>query len=125
MSKVDSTEYNTNWKTQQKSFHFFIGGELSVETSIASTFATMPLRIINVLLGVDTAPNGQPIICDVNKNGTSIFSTKPSIAAGATSGTYAVTSTISTGDTISIDLDQVGSTIKGTNLRLVIICEVI
>jgi hypothetical protein len=66
-----------------------------------------------------TAPTGSAAQFDVKKNGTTIYSTKPTIDAGETStGTAATPAVLSTtslanGDIVTIHIDQVGSTIKG------------
>lgn len=71
---------------------------------------------------VDVAPGGSTIIVDVNKNGTSVFSTRSSIdIAEFSTATAAVPSVISTsalsaGDRISFDIDQTGSTPNGQNI---------
>lgn len=65
-----------------------------------------------------TAPTGAALIADVNKNGTTIFTTqgnRPEIAIDGNaddSGTPDVTS-LSEGDRLSFDIDQVGSTLAG------------
>jgi hypothetical protein len=76
-----------------------------------------------VSLGV--APTGTSVILDVNKNGTTIFTTqanRPTVAAGAVVGSVTppdVTS-FAPGDRITVDVDQVGSTFAGTNLVVVL-----
>jgi hypothetical protein len=66
-----------------------------------------------------TAPTGSAAQFDVKKNGTTIYSTKPTIDAGETStGTAATpaafsTTSLANGDIVTIHIDQVGSTIKG------------
>jgi hypothetical protein len=78
------------------------------------------LKIKQVRLKVDTAPVGADLIVDININGTTIFTNqanRPTIAAGATtglSGTPDVQS-VSAGDEVSADIDQVGSTTAGGN----------
>lgn len=80
--------------------------------------------ITGVRASVDTAPTGSSILVDVNKNGTTIFTTqanRPTIAAsGFTSGlvTNMNVTSVSAGDYITIDIDQIGSTIAGSNLTV-------
>lgn len=82
--------------------------------------------ISNVFLMVETAPTGASLIVDVNKNGTSIFATtpanRPTIAASGTSGTSGTpdTTSVADGDYLTFDIDQVGSTIPGSDLLVVI-----
>jgi hypothetical protein len=73
-----------------------------------------------------STPAGASIIVDVNKNGTTIFTTqanRPTITAGnsnATVGAIGVTS-IAANDVLTIDIDQVGSTTPGSNLVVTIV----
>lgn len=81
--------------------------------------------IVGVSVSVDTAPTGADIIVDVNKNGTTIFTTqanRPRVVAGAFSTAAEVTNmnvtSIAAGDYITIDVDQVGSTVAGSDLSV-------
>jgi len=80
--------------------------------------------ITGVRASVGTAPAGAAIIIDVNKNGTTIFTTqanRPTIAAAAnTSGnvTNADVTTIAAGEYLTIDIDQIGSTTAGADLTV-------
>lgn len=77
--------------------------------------------IIEAHTSVKTAPTGASIIVDLNKNGTTIWSTQANrvtIAASAYTGeqtTFDVTA-VEVGDYLTIDLDQVGSTVPGAKL---------
>lgn len=77
--------------------------------------------ITSVRASVGTAPAGASIIVDVQKNGTTIFTTtanRPTIAAAANtglSGTPDVTGLV-TGDYLTISVLQVGSTTAGSDL---------
>lgn len=63
---------------------------------------------------VGTAPTDADLNIDINKNGTSIFSTNLTIAASATTGNETPSTTaISAGDVLTLDVDQVGSTVAG------------
>lgn len=85
--------------------------------------------IIGVRLMVGTAPSGASVVIDVNKNGTTIFSTqgnRPTIAIGANAGgpgTAPDISTIVAGDYLTVDIDQVGSTVTGSDLVVSIIVD--
>jgi hypothetical protein len=81
------------------------------------------LTITSVRASVGTAPTGASVIVDVHLNGTTIFTTqgnRPTISPGAfTSGsaTPDVTS-VAAGDYLTIDIDQVGSTVAGAYLTV-------
>lgn len=85
-----------------------------------------------VRASVTTAPTGSTIIVDVNEDGTSVLSTKLTIDAGEktseTAATAAVISDTSLADDaeITIDIDQVGSTVAGTGLKVtLLVCRVV
>ena len=78
-------------------------------------------RIQGVRAMVNTAPTGASLIVDVNLNGTTVFTTqgdRPTIAvSGSDSGvaTPQVTAFVA-GDYLQFDVDQVGSTVAGSDL---------
>lgn len=80
---------------------------------------------------VSTAPTGSALQFDIRVGGTSIFSTLPTIAAGSTSsvgGTAAVFTTafvsggqqIALGSSVTLHVLQVGSTVAGVGLKVVL-----
>lgn len=84
--------------------------------------------ITGVYLHIDTAPTGAALIVDVNVNGTTIFTTqsnRPQIAAGAYSGnsTTIEAATWANGEYITADVDQIGSTIAGSNLTIMVLYQ--
>lgn len=67
---------------------------------------------------IETAPTGAALIIDIEKNGTSIYTTAPRFADGATTLTAGVLKTDGTedfvaGDTITFKVTQIGSTTAG------------
>jgi hypothetical protein len=78
----------------------------------------------DVRASVTTAPTGSAITVDINKNGTTVLSTKLTIdATEKTSFTAATPPVISVAeladdDEITIDIDVVGSTIAGAGLKV-------
>ena len=80
--------------------------------------------LLAVKATVNTAPTGSTLICDINEAGTSVLGTKLSIdASEKTSDTAASAATITDSALandaeITIDIDQVGSTIKGKGLKV-------
>lgn len=80
--------------------------------------------IQGVRASVGTAPTGASILIDVNVNGTTIFTNqanRPTIAASAnTSGkvTNMDVTTVADGSYMTVDIDQTGSTVAGSNLTL-------
>jgi hypothetical protein len=105
------------------------------DTSTAITAGTgkatfrMPhaMTLTAVRASVNTAPTGSTIVIDINEEGTSILSTKLSIDASektsTTSATAAVISDTTLADDaeITIDFDQVGSTVAGKGVVVTLI----
>lgn len=100
-----------------------------VTTGTAKATFRMPfaMRLTAVKSSVTTAPTGSTLIVDINENGTTILSTKLSIDASektsATAATAAVISNSSLADDaeITIDFDQVGSSVAGTGVKVYLI----
>ncbi len=70
----------------------------------------------------DTAPTGADLILDIEKNGTTIYTTKPEFAASSqtlTAGTLKTDGTedFASGDRITFKITQVGSTEPGEGIR--------
>ena len=80
--------------------------------------------LLAVKATVNTAPTGSTLICDINEAGTSVLGTKLSIdASEKTSDTAASAATITDSALandaeITIDIDQVGSTVAGKGLKV-------
>jgi hypothetical protein len=71
----------------------------------------------------ETAPTGANIIIDINKNGSTIWSTQANrlnIVAGANYGSQTTfdTTTFAEDDYFDVDIDQVGSTVAGSDLTI-------
>lgn len=105
---------------------FSIPGTLATGTGTFRYYFAGSFTISNVLAFVSTAPTGANIIFDVNKNGTTIFTTqgnRPTITTSAftdLSSSPDVT-TLASGDYITVDVDQVGSTIAGADAAVQIV----
>jgi hypothetical protein len=106
----------------------------SDETSILTvgankvTFrAPYAFTLTDVRASVNTAPTGSTLIVDINENGTSVLSTKLSIdiseKTSTTAASPAVISDASIADDaeLTIDIDQIGSTIAGKGLKVTLI----
>lgn len=108
---------------------FAVTDILTTGTDKAPTIvAPCTLTITKVKVVVKTAPTGASIIVDVNKAGATIFTTqgnRPEIAIGETqddSGTPDVTA-LAEGDKVTIDIDQIGSTVAGADLTVEVVTE--
>jgi len=85
------------------------------------------MTLTGVRANVNTAPTGSTIIIDINEGGSTILSTKLSIDASektsTTAASAAVISDAALADDaeITIDFDQVGSTIAGKGVKVTLI----
>ena len=104
------------------SFLGTLATRVGTERRYNDTGATRTLS--KVRLWVNTAPTGADIIVDVLKNGSSIFTTKPRVVAGANTGTGVPTTTSwADGEYLTINIDQVGSTIAGADLQVTVVAQ--
>ena len=98
-------------------------------TGTAKVTFRMPynMKLTDVRASVGTAPTGATIIVDINEGGSTILSTELTIdATEKTSTTASVPVVISDDDLaddaeITIDIDQIGSTIAGAGLKVTFI----
>jgi hypothetical protein len=106
-------------------YPFSLGGTLTVRTGTHKAYLAGNYTFETCYISVGTAPTGAAVIVDVNKNGTTIYSTqsaRPTIAVSTTSatGNNPAITTFASGDYITVDIDQVGSTVAGADLSVFI-----
>lgn len=87
-----------------------------------------PAYVLETDLRAGTAPASQALIVDVNKDGTTMYSTRPEIAAAATSGsaepdsaTFA-TRCLARNSVVTLDVDQVGTGTEGADVTAAVRC---
>jgi hypothetical protein len=106
---------------------FGISGAVTVRTGAFRVYndsgRTRTIRAVRASAG--TAPTGATLIVDVNKGGTTIFGTqanRPTIAiSGNTNKTTGMTvTTWADGEYLTVDVDQIGSTVAGSDLTVVV-----
>ncbi len=113
----------------QPSFVFTVTGSLVTGTSVTPILVVhRALTVVKAYADVKTAPTGAALILDLNKNGSTIWSTQGNrvqIAASASSGTETSfnTTTLAEGDLLTLDSDQVGSTVPGADLTVTLRCK--
>lgn len=98
----------------------------ALTTGAAKITFRMPFAatLLAVRANVKTAPTGAILIVDVNEEGTSLLSTKLSIDAGEKTSTTAATAAVISDSALAddaemtIDIDQVGSTVAGVGLKV-------
>lgn len=103
----------------------FIAGVVATFVGAARLRIPEDIFIIDVAAMVDTAPTGDTLIVDVHLNGTTIFTTpanRPTIAAAAFDSGLATPDVrlAAAGQYFTVDVDQVGSTIAGSDLTVFI-----
>lgn len=108
---------------------FTVEGALTVAAGVIRIYNKLgfAVTISQVFISVNTAPTGASgILVDVNKNGTTIFTNqanRPTITGTNFTGTTTTidVASLSDGDYLTADVDQVGSTIAGSNLTVHVI----
>jgi hypothetical protein len=85
------------------------------------------LTIIGAWVSVGVVPTDAAILVDVNVNGTTIYTTqgnRPTVAAGTNGGAISATpdvTALAVGDYLTVDIDQIGSTIAGGQMTVGIV----
>lgn len=126
-----NTEYKVVDAPSYKYITLYLSGEsddLEVATDKARSYCPYTGDITSVIGVIGTAPTGSSAIFDVNLNGSTIMTTdKVEIEAGETSSETATTqpaittASVSKGDIFTADIDQIGSTIAGSQFAQIII----
>jgi hypothetical protein len=129
-SKLQFSNDGTNYKDVGSGTAVFecgLEGNLVVGTNIAglSWIAPFAVTIIKAFAYVGTAPTGAAVLIDVNKNGSTIWATQGNrltVAISATSGSQTTfdTTALAEGDRLTVDIDQIGSTVTGADLTVAI-----
>ncbi len=134
--KVTGAVTNTGWikahvgvQTVQVSMLVLCAGALTAAANKARITAPVAGSIVGVYISAITAPVGAAILVDLNKAGTTMFTTqanRPTIADGANDGAVKVPDivAVAAGDVLTVDVDQVGSGTAGSNLTVSIALRV-
>lgn len=98
-------------------------GTVAVNTGAARIYNPFgrTLNLIKAWASVGTAPTGASLIVDVNKSGTTIFTTQANRPTIAVSTNFDDTpapdvTTWANGEYLTFDVDQIGSTVAGADL---------
>lgn len=127
---VLDTEVVTAVKTGNyvaRTYVWVISGVVAIGTERLPTYRMKRVTTVeDIELHVKTAPTGAALIVDINEAGTTIFSTKPEIDAGGTveDDNHVISdNSIAIGAELTMDIDQVGSTIAGSDLTVLLHCK--
>jgi hypothetical protein len=109
---------------QRYTFVLHLGENVSVG-SYKTNVLMVPVTgtIVNVSAVAKVGPVGSAIILDINRNGTTIWSTQTNrlqIVSGETIGVQTLfnTTALSSGDLLTIDIDQIGSSVPGQEITV-------
>ena len=128
--KETSDDYEVLFGGATESLMLVIGDETTPQTATTAKLTfNMPyaFTLTEVRASVVTAPTDADFVVDINEGGTTVLSTKLTIDAteltSTTSAAPAVISDAVLADdaVMSIDVDQIGSTIAGTGLKVTLI----
>ena len=102
----------------------FSSGDVALTVSTGTGRLKFPFAatLVSATATCGVAPTGANVIVDVNRNSTSMFSTKPVIVATNQDGVKQAASVtaIVSGDVLTVDVDQIGSTLPGENLTVIL-----
>ena len=132
---LNKTSFNAIWQSLDgrldvlelnNGITIFIPGVLTVGSTKARIIWPFKVQKFQAVLAVTVAPTVTDVIVDINKSGTTIFTTqanRPKITAGQTGGNFlagifADVSPINPGDQLEIDVDQIGSGVAGLDLAV-------
>lgn len=104
---------------------FSLPGILATEVGRGRFLFPFPVTILGCSAAVNTPSSGSSIIFDVNRNGTTMYTTqpnRPTILAGsnAASETVPDVTSIVTGQYLTVDTDQIGSIDSGRDASVFI-----
>jgi len=113
---------------QNRMLAWYLEGDVVLGTEQCITYTLdRACTGLAVSMHVQEAPVGAALIADLNENGVSMFSTKPQIAAGQTTGggnaVFSDTA-LAAGAEITLDIDQKGSTTPGADLTVILEAKV-
>jgi hypothetical protein len=104
-----------------QTFSWFVAGNQAAGAKKASFVMPYAGTIVDVRVRADTAPVGSTALYDINKNGTTMFTTqgnRPTIADGGNNSTTTLpdVTTVAVNDRLTFDNDQIGSGTPGADV---------
>lgn len=126
---IEKMEHNikeTYYRNEETTF--YRNGSLVVVTGRGRQYLWYNANITAIRVSVDTPPTGGDIIVDVNKNGSSLYTTqlnRPTIPAGQNTVLATLPDTVGLleGDYLTMDIDQIGSTNPGKDLTVQVLYQ--
>lgn len=111
----------TGWRNASKNvLAFTFVGTLSVKAGVLRIYndSGMPWIIEAARAYVNTAPTGASAIFTVKENGTSAFTL--TVAAAGNTATATPATVIESGNYLTVDVTQIGSTVAGADATIVL-----
>lgn len=104
---------------------FSLLGVIAVTTSASRFVAPRSGTIKGVRVACGVAPTGAAVIVDLNKNGNTAYTTqanRPTCPDGSNQGSETVpdVTSLADGDYLTVDIDQVGSTVAGEDISVMV-----
>ncbi len=119
---TDSFKYSSIIGVEQFQKNFAIAGTIGAAGSNVANayYATEPMYVFGADLQVGTAGTTNSTTIDINKNGTTMFTTKPSLASTVAASTTPFTANTATSlalnDKVTIDIDAPVQTTPAVDL---------
>lgn len=130
LTASSSDTLGVKWEYPERIFTFTHEGDVTVGAGTIRLYNVLgrTMTITKVFAAVDTAPTGATLIVDIHKNGTTIFTTQSNRPTIGTSDNSGVTTTIEVpawadGEYLTMDRDQIGSTVAGANLSVFVVAK--
>ena len=129
LRKTSNADHDDAWASLSDVFILACSDETTALTTGTNKIRfRMPYAgtLTAVRASVNTAPTGAALVVDINEAGTTLLSTKLSIDATETSSTTAATpavisdSALADDAEISVDIDQIGSSVAGAGLKVML-----
>jgi hypothetical protein len=125
---IDASAYALNQYPMPITFILAQGVPAVTGTNLTNISIAATNGVINKCwIAAKTGPTDADLICDINLNGTSIWNSNQgnriTIPDGSTTGTQTNfdTTVVSAGDQLTIDIDQIGATIAGQDITVVLL----
>jgi len=103
---------------------WYLDDDIQVATDyVATYYAPVDMILKDVKMDADIAPTGADFVIDINEAGSTVLSTKPQMDIGTTTetGSHVFSDTfIDKGDTVTLDVDQIGSTVSGCGVTVML-----
>jgi hypothetical protein len=120
--------YSVSAHTHTQTRYITLGssGTLTATAKTARLYVPFACTITNIAASVGTAPTGASVVVDVLKNETTLWDTNPGNRPTITATNFADltntpdTTAISAGDYLTLTIAQIGSTIAGADLNVIV-----